>query len=421
MSTTQVPAGSQATATATGTKPKKPAAAKAPKPKHPCLRCRRAVTKDHKSVQCQTCQFWVHTECQDISDELFRILADPESFGGVCWNCDSCLASSARLERTVIALETRVNAAETVSNQAISEIKRVDSDIALLRKELDEVRNRTSEAPDLRLDEYVTKEELREREARKTNIIMHRVAEAQEEFRTAEEKRRVDTEECRKIFRVLDMEKEGEEDINFCRRIGERGEEPRPLVVVLRTEEAKRKLLGRARNLRDSIYQDVGIVPDLTVAQRNEEYQLAEEAERRNEEELTQEDISKNLKWLVVGQRGAKKLIKAVPRDHQGGRGRGGPRARRTRGGNWTRRSGARGGTTTGANTTALGRGGRGGGGTSLLNPPTLLPPTELLLSTERETRQANKRIRDEVEEDGTAMEDSEYEEAEEMSPPRKK
>ena len=40
---------------------------------------------------------------------------------------------------------------------------------------------------------------------------------------------------------------------------------------------------------------------------------------------------------------------------------------------------------------------------------------------SERETRQANKRIRDEVEEDRTAMEDSEYEEAEEMSPPRKK
>ena len=46
----------------------------------------------------------------------------------------------------------------------------------------------------------------------------------------------MDTEECRKIFKVLDMEKEGEEDINFCRRIGERGEEPRPLVVVLRTD-----------------------------------------------------------------------------------------------------------------------------------------------------------------------------------------
>ena len=182
----------------------------------------------------------------------------------------------------------------------------------------------------------------------------------------------MDTEECRKIFNVLDMEKEGEEDISFCRRIGEKGgAEPRPLVVVLRTEEAKRKLLGRAKNLRDAIFQEVGIVPDLTVAQRREEHQLSDEAERRNEEELTQEDISKNLKWLVVGQRGAKKLIKAVPREHQGRRGGQGPG--RHRGGNWPRRTGARGGLTTGANATALGATGRGGANIIPLNPP---PPS---------------------------------------------
>ena len=106
----------------------------------------------------------------------------------MCWNCDSCLASSARLERTVVALETRVKAAETVSTRAINEIKRVDSDIALLRKELEEVKNRqTNEAVDQRMDEYVTKEELREREARKTNIIMHRVVEPTDEYRTVEE------------------------------------------------------------------------------------------------------------------------------------------------------------------------------------------------------------------------------------------
>ena len=238
----------------------------------------------------------------------------------------------------------------------------------------------------------------------KTNIIMHRVAEAQEEFRTAEEKRRVDTEECRKIFRVLDMEKEGDEDITFCRRIGERGEEPRPLVVVLRTEEAKRKLLGRARNLRDSIYQDVGIVPDLTVAQRNEEYQLAEEAERRNEEELTQEDISKNLKWLVVGPRGAKKIIKGVPRNAQpatrgtGWRGRG--RGGRARGG-------------TGANSLPLGR------QPARIETTLLLPPTQLLPSTaQRERLESNSNKRKDRSE-GTEEDEEEMEES--TSPARKK
>ena len=126
--------------------------------------------------------------------------------------------------------------------------------------------------------------------------------------------------------------------------------------------------MGRAKNLRDTTFQEVGIVPDLTVAQRREEHQLSDEAERRNEEELTQEDISKNLKWLVVGQRGAKKLIKAVPREHQGRRGGRGPG--RNRGGNWLRRAGARGGLTTGANATALGEAGRGGANIIPLTPP---------------------------------------------------
>ena len=61
--------------------------------------------------------------------------------------------------------------------------------------------------------------------------------------REIEERTKKDLEECGKIFKELDMEREAAEDINVCRRIGERGEEPRPMVVVLRTEEAKRKLL----------------------------------------------------------------------------------------------------------------------------------------------------------------------------------
>ena len=80
-------------------------------PKHPCLRCRKDVTNDQKSVQCQTSQYWVHAECQGISDELFTFLVEGE---GVCWNCNSCLASSARLERTVIAFEARLKETETL-------------------------------------------------------------------------------------------------------------------------------------------------------------------------------------------------------------------------------------------------------------------------------------------------------------------
>ena len=39
----------------------------------------------------------------------------------------------------------------------------------------------------------------------------------------------------------------------------------------------------------------MGIVPDLTAKQRREEQSMAEEVERKNEEELTEEDRTKNL------------------------------------------------------------------------------------------------------------------------------
>ena len=194
------------------------------------------------------------------------------------------------------------------------------------------------------------------------------------------------------------------------------------MVVVLRTEEAKRKLLGRAPNLRYSNYQEIGIVPDLTVEQRREEHKLTEEAERRNVEELTPEDISKNLRWMVVGQRGSRRLIKGVPKEHQAWRGRGGTENQRTRGRNWPRRAAARGGITTGANATTLGDTVR----TTINSPgspsPNLLPTTALLPSVENRTRLASKRNREEAEEGMETNEDSEeYEEAEERSPARKK
>ena len=256
-------------------------------PKNPCLHCKKEVKREERSVQCQTCQFWVHTKCQDISDELFNILANPEAYGGVCWNCDSCLASSARLERTVVAFEARVKEVENVTARTASELKRVDANVAQLRRELEEEKAKNRQAAERMDYRYVTRDELREREARKLNVIMHRVEEPGAEYRTGETRKEKDMEECAIIMAKLGMEKEGKEEVKHCRRIGEIGDLPRPMVVVLRTEDVRRKLLERARNLKDTEYNDVGIVPDLTIQQRKEEQDMQVEVERRNEEELT--------------------------------------------------------------------------------------------------------------------------------------
>jgi len=104
----------------------------------------------------------------------------------------------------------------------------------------------------------------------------------------------------------------------ICRRVGERGEEPRPMVVGFGKEDQKEELLEKARNLRMTGFSAVGVSPDLTEEQRRDEGDLAKEAERRNRER-TEEDRSKNLVWMLVGQKGERRLIKTVDRGHRSG------------------------------------------------------------------------------------------------------
>jgi hypothetical protein len=102
--------------------------------------------------------------------------------------------------------------------------------------------------------------------------------------------------------------------------VGERGGVPRPVVVGLNSEEEKRIILARSRQLRGGQYDNVAVVPDLTKMQRRGEDKLNVEAGERNKN-LTVEDNERGLRWIVVGKRGEKRLIKGVEREPQRDRG----------------------------------------------------------------------------------------------------
>jgi hypothetical protein len=76
-----------------------------------------------------------------------------------------------------------------------------------------------------------------------------------------------------------------------CRRIGKRRRDPGP-VVGMSSEEERRNVLEKARELQYSTYKNVKIVPDLTKNQRAEEARMKDEADRRNRD-LTEEDREK--------------------------------------------------------------------------------------------------------------------------------
>jgi hypothetical protein len=176
-------------------------------------------------------------------------------------------------------------------------------------------------------------EEMRERDIRRKNVVMHRVGEAGEEVKAAEERRAWDLKSCDNIFRALNLEINSENGVKFCRRVGERGAGPRPLIVGFKREWQKEDLLEKARNLRNTQFSDVVIIPDLTKEQRREEAEMNSEVDKRNQE-LSQEDRAKNLEWMVVGARGERRMVKGAARTRMtrgaaGGTGRGHPAAAR--------------------------------------------------------------------------------------------
>jgi hypothetical protein len=100
----------------------------------------------------------------------------------------------------------------------------------------------------------------------------------------------------------------------------------------MKSETIKCEILDQAKQLRNTMYKDIGIGPDQTRKQKQAEMRLATVVEKKNREELTEQDKAKNLKWAVIGQRGEKRVVKIQERESGGewreqtsrrGRGRG--------------------------------------------------------------------------------------------------
>jgi hypothetical protein len=178
-------------------------------------------------------------------------------------------------------------------------------------------------------------EEMTRREERRKNIILHGLHESRE----TDGRRRIEEDKAKldKVFTILDVNVVAENDVEFCRRAGEKSDRPRPLIVGFYMEWSKEIVLKHAKRLMNSNMSEVTIVPDLTDKQRRAEKELEGEAARRNRDELNEEDVAKNLMWKVVGKKGKKILMKGYNNGAETGgewtRGRGAGRPGRTRAG----------------------------------------------------------------------------------------
>ena len=158
--------------------------------------------------------------------------------------------------------------------------------------------------------------ELRERETRKDNLVVHQVEELAEG--RGHERKEHDIKKVIEIMEFLECPLSAD-GIKFLFRAGEIRDDrpgPRPIIMCLKNTEARKRILESTRRLASSRYERISITPDLTPLQRKEEDGLRKEAENRNSAMDEQEKV--NFEWVLVGMKGQRTLIKRRKQFHSG-------------------------------------------------------------------------------------------------------
>ena len=265
-----------------------------------CLGCGQKFKQKDASVKCTVCGLWSHKTCSGLTAEHFKCIADQfKATGRAYWACRSCNTYAEGMNHRLREVEEQSREAIRMGQENEKEIKR-------LREDIEKGKDKTDQQ--IEKSEASVMAELDDREARKRNIVVYGIEEstvAEGRLRLEQDKKELDA-----IFTAIDVNVSAAEDVEFCRRVGEKGPQARPLVVGFFTDWSKSIVLKNSKYLAGSDMENVSIVPDLTQQQRKAEKSLQAEAERRNEEELSNDDVTKNLIWRVVGKRGQKRLIK---------------------------------------------------------------------------------------------------------------
>ena len=270
------------------------------------------------------CDFWTHKPCTGLTNEVFTFLTKTaKATGNVQYICTACTSTATSINKKINALDKDLRVVEGRVEDNTQDIQKVKEKVEDIQKKLPDIN--TMQASTSMAAQDSVFHEIKERENRKNNIVIHGIPELDCDDNLARKKHDIDN-----LEEILDIVKSRvkQDDIKYMNRIGEKKEKDRPLLVCFRKQDQKLQVIENSRLLKNSTRSDVSIIPDLTKRQRNEEDALRKEMEKRNAE-LEGEDFL-NSEWRLVGIRGERKLVKGKknPRNWGGDQGRENLRAR---------------------------------------------------------------------------------------------
>ena len=288
-----------------------------------CLDCGKEITEEVKSLQCDKCgqeTAWKCITCVGITPELYDMLT-VEDGPELKWFCESCLHSPAscppvrdnhdKLEEIVATMGKLMDKLCHIENRldnkadvqqltvVVTKMRAVESNIDNIEQEIQEIKQnkKTDETQVIDCVEKVltarSKESLdeeAEKAKRKSNVIIHGLPESG----ASDASERQDDDLGLIASMLHEMKCDSVEAVQAV-RLGRKPDtndstqayKPRPLKLVLKTEDQKIQVLTSAKNLRlikDGGWKDVFLHADLTMKEREKRRQLVSEMKERKEQ-----------------------------------------------------------------------------------------------------------------------------------------
>ena len=262
------------------------------------------------TVQCKGCDLWWHQNCSGMPKPMYDlIIMTVDQCGTHCWCCRVCASVQDGIKKSIIALNVQVNEMDEKITANTSDIKSNKDNLEVLNNKFDNLESTATKSADK--DEIF--KEIREREARKVNIILHGVPEPVGE---AADRGKKDKQEIKSIAAAVNVKLDQNADIKFAYRTGEKPKEtdakPRPLRVGFHDRNKAQRLIDDAWKLKDNkkLKYTAYIASDLTVQQREEEKQMRKEVEEKNNDLASDDEYH----FQVVGKRGHRIIAKVRKR-----------------------------------------------------------------------------------------------------------
>ena len=284
---------------------------------HPCLRCKKHVKSGVAAIMCSVCELWLHVKCPgndepEMSQDLYQALDSQQTLTGAAyWTCASCRKFAAKLDARCKALAKSLEAVEKRVGTQDSELEKLKKDVAKLQED---AKTASAKAKPDAVKETVTGavfKELRERDAKRFNVVVHGLPEAPRAVTDGKARRDADLVKLQDMVNVLELELDASRKVRSATRLGKKGDAARPLLVSFCDPDVQAGVLDSAPKLNraaDAMWKGVRILQDLTRIQRQEDKLMRQECDELAAS-LSDEE-AKNWMYRVVGRRGARRVAK---------------------------------------------------------------------------------------------------------------